>query len=75
MYYQSNNRRGVRHGFFQRGGYSPRGRSFGGGRRIKTFDPSLVVSLPPMIDDSKEYVVTHQFSDFQISDFMLGYYV
>jgi superfamily II DNA/RNA helicase len=68
MYYQKTNRRGG-HNSSQRGGYSPRGRSsFGGGRRIKTFDPSQVVNLPPQIDDSKEYVVTHQFSDFQISD-------
>lgn len=69
MYYQSRNNRGMRYGSYQRGGYSPRGRSFGGGgRRIKTFDPSEIVNLPPGIDDSKEYTVTHQFSDFEISD-------
>ena len=73
MYYQSSNR-GSRHGYSLRGGYSPRGRSFGGNgsRRIKTFDPSEIVNLPPRIDDTKEYVVTNQFSDFDISDILKG---
>ncbi|HCC08526.1 TPA: hypothetical protein DEP81_00870, partial [Candidatus Woesebacteria bacterium] len=65
MYRQYYNRRGGRPQ--TRGSYGS-GRSFGGGRRIKTFDPSQIVNLPPRIDDTKEYIVTHQFSDFQISD-------
>ena len=65
MYRQYYNRRGGRPQ--TRGSYGS-GRSFGGGRRIKTFDPSQIVNLPPRIDDTKEYVVTHQFSDFEISD-------
>jgi superfamily II DNA/RNA helicase len=44
-----------------------RGRSFGA-RRIKTFDPSQIVNLAPVAIETEEYVVTHQFSDFQISD-------
>lgn len=44
-----------------------RGNSFGT-RRIKTFDPSQIVNLPPAVTETKEYVSSHQFSDFQISD-------
>lgn len=51
-----------RNGGFSRGGYSR------GARRIKTFDPTQIVNFPPVITETKEYVVTHQFSDFQISD-------
>lgn len=60
----------------RRGGARPfnRGRSFGhgnggfGGRRIKTFDPSQIVNLPPSNEQIEEYTITHQFSDFKISD-------
>jgi hypothetical protein len=49
--------------------FSPRGGNrFGGARRIKSFDPSQIVNLPPRIEQSQEYVVTHQFADFAISD-------
>ena len=65
MYRQHYNRRSGKPQ--ARGSYGG-GRSFAGGRRIKTFDPSQVVNLPPRVDDTKEYVVTHQFSDFEISD-------
>ncbi len=68
MYYNRfNNNKGG-------GGRSFGRRSFGGGRggfgarRIKTFDPSQIVNLPPVVTEVEEYVVTHQFSDFQISD-------
>lgn len=65
MYNRYNNRRG--------GGSSSRGRQYGrgggfGGRRIKTFDPSQIVNLPPRVEEVEDYVVTHQFSDFEISD-------
>jgi ATP-dependent RNA helicase RhlE len=39
-----------------------------GFRRIKTFDPSQIVNLPPMVSETNDYVVTHQFSDFNVSD-------
>ena len=62
--------------FYGRRGFRPQSRrSFGsgrgfGGRRIKTFDPSQIVNLPPAFPETKEYVVTHQFSDFLISDIL-----
>ncbi len=37
-------------------------------RRIKTFDPSQIASLPQRADDVPEYTVKHQFNDFEISD-------
>jgi superfamily II DNA/RNA helicase len=62
MYYQKNSNRG---GY----GSSQRGRIFGSGaRRIKTFDPSQIVNLPPRIEESHDYAIMHQFSDFKISD-------
>lgn len=66
MYYQTNNRQGGRRSF-------NRGRSFGrsgnfGARRIKTFDPTQIVNLPQTQLESKEYLVTNQFADFQISE-------
>jgi ATP-dependent RNA helicase RhlE len=54
----------------RRGGgrrFSPRGGGFGA-RRIKTFDPSQIVNLPPKVTETEEYVIAHQFNDFQISD-------
>ena len=63
---------------FSRGGYGGGGRrqdagSFrggrGGGRRIKSFDPSQIVNLPPQkAVAEEEYQVTHQFADFEIAD-------
>jgi len=66
MYYQRNNQRSGR------GGYSPRrsfgrGGGFGGVRRIKTFDPTNIASLPPAPSQIEEYVVKHQFEDFNIA--------
>ena len=64
MYYRfKSNRRGGGRSFPQRGGNFS-----GGGRRIKSFDPSQIVNLPPIVSDIPEYVATHQFSDFAISD-------
>jgi superfamily II DNA/RNA helicase len=64
MYNRYNSRRGG-----ASRGYSPRGRSgFGGGRRIKTFDPSQIVNLPASTEIIPDYVTTNQFSDFKISD-------
>ncbi len=60
--------------FYGRRGGSPQSRRHYGsgrgfaGRRIKSFDPSQIVNLPPQAPETNEYVVTHQFSDFQISD-------
>jgi len=65
MYRQYYNRRGARPQ--TRGSYGG-GRSFGGGRRIKTFDPSQIVNIPARPDDAEVYTATHQFSDFEISD-------
>lgn len=56
MYRQNNNN-------FRRNGYSPRGV-----RRIRTFDPTNVINAPQIKASIPEYVVTHQFSDFAISD-------
>jgi ATP-dependent RNA helicase RhlE len=64
MYYRfKSNHRGGGRSFPQRGG-----NRFGGGRQIKSFDPSQIVNLPPLISDAGEYVTVHQFSDFNISD-------
>jgi len=64
MYYRfKSNHRGGGRSFPQRGGGN-----FGGGRRIKSFDPSQIVNLPPVVSDAPDYVATHQFSDFAISD-------
>lgn len=38
------------------------------GRRVKSFDPSQIVNLPARVEGHKEYVATHQFSDFEVSD-------
>lgn len=64
MYYRfKSNRRGGGRSFPSRGGDR-----FGGVRRIKSFDPSQIVNLPPLVSDAREYVSVHQFSDFDISD-------
>ena len=66
--------------YYQRGGKRSSGRKwppahraygragFGGARRIKSFDPSQIINFPPTPLEIKEDVITHQFSDFQISD-------
>ncbi len=55
-----------------RGMSSSRGRSYGGrnsgGRRIKTFDPTSIVNAPPKQDIFAPVAITHEFSDFLISD-------
>ena len=64
MYYRfKSNRRGGGRSFPSRGG-----NRFGGGRQIKSFDPSQIVNLPPIVTETEEYVTSHQFSDFNISD-------
>lgn len=55
MYNRFNNRRGG-------GGFS--------GRRIKTFDPSQIINMPPVAQTIKEYESIHEFSAFQISDIL-----
>jgi ATP-dependent RNA helicase RhlE len=61
----NNNRRSGGRSFGRSRSYGRGGR---GMRRIKTFDPSQIVNLPSPISETQEYTVTHQFSDFQISD-------
>jgi ATP-dependent RNA helicase RhlE len=64
MYYRfKSNHRGGGRSFPPRGG-----NRFGGGRQIKSFDPSQIVNLPPIVAETGEYVTSHQFSDFDISD-------
>ena len=65
--YNYNNTRRRNDRSFSRGRQFGRG-GFGGNRRIKTFDPTQIVNFPPIPVEVKEYVVTHQFSDFEISD-------
>jgi ATP-dependent RNA helicase RhlE len=67
MYNRYNNRRGGGSRSSFRGRQFGRGSGFGG-RRIKTFDPSQIVNLPPRPEVLENYVVNHQFSDFQVSD-------
>ncbi len=71
MYRQFTNR-GPRRGFSR----SPlsRGRSGGssggyggGGRRIKSFDPTFVINAPQVREVIEEYTITHAFADFNIS--------
>jgi superfamily II DNA/RNA helicase len=69
MHYQNNYQRRGGRPSFNRGRSNGRSGGFGGGaRRIKTFDPSQVVSFTPVQDETPEYVVKNQFSDFAISD-------
>lgn len=51
-YNRSNNRRG----------------NFGGGRRIKTFDPTQLINAPKSTEVVEEYKIMNDFSDFDISD-------
>lgn len=44
------------------------GRSFGGARKIRTFDPTNVINSPQAQSSVQEYTVTHAFNDFEISD-------
>jgi len=61
-----NNRFNSRRGGGRR--FSSRGGNNFAGRRIKTFDPSQIVNLPPPVQETTEYATTHEFADFQISD-------
>lgn len=64
MYYRfKSNQRGGGRRFPPRGG-----NRFGGGRQIKSFDPSQIINLPPLVSDAGEYITMHQFSDFNFSD-------
>ncbi len=56
-------------GGFSRGG-SGRGFGGGGGRRIKTFDPTRFINTPQQTSQftQHEYVVKNSFSDFNISE-------
>jgi len=49
-------------------GGRPRGGGRGGARNIKSFDPSFVINSPQESVNTPEYVVTHEFSDFPISE-------
>lgn len=44
------------------------GRSFGGARRIRTFDPTSVINSPQVKSQVTETAITHAFNDFAISD-------
>lgn len=56
MYRQNNSH-------FRGGRSGPRGV-----RRIRTFDPTNVINTPQVSEVAAEYVVTHQFNDFAISE-------
>lgn len=64
MYNRYNSRRGGSSG--RNRGYGRGG--FGGGRRIKTFDPSQIVNEVTKPEEIIEYEVKNQFSHFEISD-------
>ena len=61
MYNRFNQRRGGRPSYGRGGG-------FGGPRRIKTFDPTVLINTPIVPVNVQEYKVTHAFSDFKASD-------
>lgn len=65
MYYQNQNR-GGRHFTNRKKSFGGKG-GFGGARRIKSFDPTLVASIPSVAGSIDEYVVKNQFSDFALS--------
>ena len=72
MYRQFTNR-GPRRGFSRsplraRSGGSFGGGYGGGGRRIKSFDPTFVINTPQIAQVIEEYVIAHQFSDFNIAE-------
>ncbi len=72
MYRQFTNR-GPRRGFFRSplrartGGFSGGGYG-GGGRRVKSFDPTYVISAPAPTQVIEEYKITHAFTDFNIAE-------
>lgn len=71
MYRQFVNR-GPRRGFSRsplraKTGTSFRG-GFGGGRRIKSFDPTFVINAPQVAQIIEEYTITHAFEDFDIDE-------
>ncbi|HTK03545.1 MAG TPA: DEAD/DEAH box helicase [Alphaproteobacteria bacterium] len=72
MYRQFTNR-GPRRGFSRSpishgrsGGFS--GGYGGGGRRIKSFDPTFIINTPQVREVIEEYVIKHAFNDFDIAD-------
>lgn len=62
MYRQFHNKQGRNRNF------SRSGSNFRGGRRVKTFNPTELINKPTERYEVKEYVVTHSFADFQVSD-------
>ncbi|MBU0998380.1 DEAD/DEAH box helicase [Patescibacteria group bacterium] len=44
------------------------GRSFRGTRRIKSFNPIDLINSPQISEKQEEYLISHSFSDFQISE-------
>lgn len=60
-YGNSNSNRGYNRNHNRRG-------NFGGGRRIKTFDPTQLINAPKSTEVVEEYKIMNDFSDFDISD-------
>ncbi|HET7098673.1 MAG TPA: DEAD/DEAH box helicase [Patescibacteria group bacterium] len=60
----TSNRGGYRGGGggFRRGGYSG-----GGARRVKTFDPTVLINTPRTIQEKIEYKITNAFTDFKVA--------
>lgn len=47
------------------------GRSFGGGgRRVKSFNPSAVIALPQVKTEVVEYIAKNQFTDFKMEEIL-----
>jgi superfamily II DNA/RNA helicase len=63
MYRQFNRRQKGRHNFNRFGG-----NRFQSKGRVKSFDPTNVINAPQVRNDSEEYIISHSFSDFKISD-------
>lgn len=49
-------------------GFQPRGRFFGGARRIKSFNPTDVINAPRVQKEAVVYTITNQFTDFKVSN-------
>ncbi len=61
MYNRFNQRRGGRPSYGRGGG-------FGGQRRIKTFDPTVLINTPVVTQTVQAYDIKHAFTDFKVSD-------
>ena len=66
MYRRFNSRQARDRSFSRFGGGRFRGER--GQRRIKSFDPSSVINSTQVREEVSEYVATHSFDDFKISD-------